>query len=117
MCASGLLLLWKQKIQAYVQEFGQHLKYMGDATPYLLGQECFQDLISGSGVKSLESIGLDGLPIVEIRIFQVPAPLKIVSTSASKDGRVLVKSVQSTMDLFGVAPPNFDRFESDKGRG
>jgi hypothetical protein len=113
-CA-GLILLWKQRLQKHKDEFGQHFKYMGDATPYLLGQEAYQDLISGAAPKFLEALGLDGLPVVQINTFQVPAPLKIVSTAASKDGRVLVKSVESTSDLFGLVAEDYDRFESDKG--
>jgi hypothetical protein len=104
-----------RKIQEYALEHGPHLKYMCDATPYNLGQEAFQDILSGGFPTYLDEIGLDGIPVVLLTIFEMPAPLKIISTAASKDGRVLSKSVKSTFNLYNVKASDFDRFESDKG--
>ena len=77
-------------------------------------------------------MGLDGLPIVLVTQFRDPAPTKIISASASKDGKMLAKTVRSTYKFLKLEIENTSRsshitlcnanlaqlncrFESDKG--
>ena len=70
--------------------------------------------VLGGSVKYRREFGLDGLRVVQLAKFRLPAPLVVVSTSAFKDGRILALTVQSTFDLLGLQLSHCDRFESDK---
>ena len=70
----------------------------------------------GGPVKYRIELGLDGLRVVQLTKFRLPAraPLVVVSTSASKDGRILAPIVLSAFDVLGLQLSHCDRFESDK---
>lgn len=112
---AGLIILVGSKLHEFVNTHGRHLKYACDATPYNLGQEAFQGIFAGGSPLYLDTIALDGLPIVELTLFRYPAPLTIVSTAASKDGRILANTVESHFEVFDIETPDCDRLESDKG--
>jgi hypothetical protein len=96
----GQVILLSRRLQSYASNPNAHLHYMCDATPYNLGQELFQELFSGAEVEYMDDLGLDGLAIVLVTKFRDPAPTKIISTSASKDGKMLAETVRSTYKFF-----------------